>query len=1145
MMICKRTIAIALLLSLTLLITASAALAAGKDDAAQQWIELRSVAAERAQDPAVAKKAEEQARIAAELAANQKTETPWPADSRLSPAGTARPLYDPRVSVLLTEGFESGAVPPPGWSSIVNNAWTWVAANVDPFEGTYHADCEYDPNLVPQNEWLQSPMLNLSSVTTDIRVEFYWFMSYYWGVDPFNNYDIQLWVSSDGGATFPTKLWDESAQGVFSSWTYYKASVSLSAYIGEPDVVLGFRYVGVDGAEASLDFINVTDDAPPVLGPGDNCADPEKIDLPGGLPYANSNMTCGRGNDYSETCLGSYDGGEDIVYEITVTSPITVDIKLDPLGTTWTGMTVDDMCPPDGSCLVVKTNGGSSAPMSALGVVLAPGTYYLMVDTWPTPDCVPAFNLAITESVTGNPGDNCANPLKIDIPTLPYSDLGQTTCGRLNHYDATCLGSYDNGEDIIYEVTVTSPVTVDITLDPHGTDYTGFVIDAACPPGGTGCIGSSTSSGTTPHTIYAVSLTPGTYYIMVDTWPTPNCIPIFDLHITAAGGGPANDNWQDAEKVDNVTDLPFCTAGGSLDGPGDDDCNDCANVWYCYTASCNGRVTVDLCGSDYDSKLGVYDGCGEPTLANQLACNDDACGLQSTVEFIAVAGHEYLIEVGGYLGSSCAVGCGDISISCALLCQVDIPVGSTSEGETCGDNTNGGCNSPTPVFRPIACGETVHGTGWFDGSTRDTDWYLLTLTGYNQVTFTVQAEFDALIGPLETTVPGSSNCADLTGYISPAAFPLECQSGSVTFTVGPGSYLLFVAPIFGGTVVCPADYWASVTCVPVAPAYCDAAGGTCDEYISNVTVGSINNSSDCNNYGDYTALSTSMNIGTAYPITVANGYPYTADQCGIWVDWNHDADFFDANETIVVSGTPGGGPYSGSITPPASAVAGATRLRARITYTGAVSPCGTTQYGEVEDYTVVVVPSSNPLQMGLDPDPIYAAMAHPVEPHCVDIYIGGELTPGHGPGDVNLASLLVNGTLPAVQSELLPSHPGFTGAVLHICVDMAAFVGGYGILYNTTTQSYSVSGAMSDASPFLVNSNFSFVGHISGDVNMDRKVNVLDLTYIVQRIFFGGPMYLDPIGADINADGSQGNVMDLTYIIDYFFRGGPPPAELK
>jgi len=137
--------------------------------------------------------------------------------------------------------------------------------------------------------------------------------------------------------------------------------------------------------------------------------------------------------------------------------------------------------------------------------------------------------------------------------------------------------------------------------------------------------------------------------------------------------------------------------------------------------------------------------------------------------------------------------------------------------------------------------------------------------------------------------------------------------------------------------------------------YCAASGGN-DEYISQVTVGTINNATtySAGGYGDYTYLSTDMGIGGGYGITVTNGSPYASDQCGIWVDWNQDMDFNDANETITVTGTPGTGPYTATIIPPAGATLGNTRMRVRIMYTGTLDPCGATSYGEVEDYTVNV-----------------------------------------------------------------------------------------------------------------------------------------------------------------------------------------------
>ena len=105
--------------------------------------------------------------------------------------------------------------------------------------------------------------------------------------------------------------------------------------------------------------------------------------------------------------------------------------------------------------------------------------------------------------------------------------------------------------------------------------------------------------------------------------------------------------------------------------------------------------------------------------------------------------------------------------------------------------------------------------------------------------------------------------------------------------------------------------------------YCGASSDDCYEYISRVRVGSIDNSSDCNNYADYTSISTGMQVGTGYPVTVTNGGAFPGDQCGIWVDWNQDMVFNDANEQIAVADGPE--TFTATITPPNDANLGDTR----------------------------------------------------------------------------------------------------------------------------------------------------------------------------------------------------------------------------
>jgi hypothetical protein len=138
-------------------------------------------------------------------------------------------------------------------------------------------------------------------------------------------------------------------------------------------------------------------------------------------------------------------------------------------------------------------------------------------------------------------------------------------------------------------------------------------------------------------------------------------------------------------------------------------------------------------------------------------------------------------------------------------------------------------------------------------------------------------------------------------------------------------------------------------------AYCAASGGACDEYIVRVQLNEIDNMTTCSGYANYTNLSTSMKVGTSYEIIVTNGaLQWPDDQCGLWVDWNQN-EVFDPSEEIPMNGTPGVGPYTAQITPPIGAKSGATRLRTRITYNQTPVPCGTTSYGEVEDYTVNVM----------------------------------------------------------------------------------------------------------------------------------------------------------------------------------------------
>ena len=138
--------------------------------------------------------------------------------------------------------------------------------------------------------------------------------------------------------------------------------------------------------------------------------------------------------------------------------------------------------------------------------------------------------------------------------------------------------------------------------------------------------------------------------------------------------------------------------------------------------------------------------------------------------------------------------------------------------------------------------------------------------------------------------------------------------------------------------------------------YCSAGGGQ-DEYISDVEFASISNISGTAGYTDFTNISTDLVISQYYPITVNNGTAYQSDQCGVWIDWNQDLDFDDPDEFFILDINAVGAYFTSTITVPATALLGETTMRIRIMFMGQLSPCGMSIYGEVEDYSVNVIPN--------------------------------------------------------------------------------------------------------------------------------------------------------------------------------------------
>ncbi|MFO0829526.1 MAG: S8 family serine peptidase [Phycisphaerales bacterium] len=290
--------------------------------------------------------------------------------------------------------------------------------------------------------------------------------------------------------------------------------------------------------------------------------------------------------------------------------------------------------------------------------------------------------------------DNCSNAITITDGVWAFDNIHATTDGLANGM-CNFFGDNQIYSDVWYRWT--APCTGVLTVSTCGTATfdTKIAVYGQNVLGGCGCPGTNpfTSapmlacaddtdgcSGNT--TTLSVNVTAGDCYK----------IRIGSYSATAQGSGTfvvscvvPNDNCGDAIPISNGV-TSFSNIGATTDGPANATCNFSgydqigADVWYLYTATCTGPLTISTCGTaNFDTKIAIYGqnifgSCGCPGGlfgAPILGCNDDAsgcAGFTSSLTVDVTAGKCYRIRVGGYQG---AQGSGTLSITCGA-CVGDI-----------------------------------------------------------------------------------------------------------------------------------------------------------------------------------------------------------------------------------------------------------------------------------------------------------------------------------------------------------------------------------------------------------------------------------------------------------------------------------------
>jgi len=213
------------------------------------------------------------------------------------------------------------------------------------------------------------------------------------------------------------------------------------------------------------------------------------------------------------------------------------------------------------------------------------------------------------------------------------------------------------------------------------------------------------------------------------------------------------------------------------------------------------------------------------------------------------------------------------------------------------------------------------------------------------------------------TWAASTDNVGVTGYDVYQGATLKASVTSASYSVtglsASTAYSFYVVAKDAAGNISTASNTVSVTTSAVTISYCASQGNSiADEKIGKVVFGTINNTSTTTTgYTNFTALSTDVNRGSAYTITITPSWTSSTypEGYGVWIDYNQDGDFTDSGEqawTLAASTTT---PVSGTFTIPSTATLGATRMRVSMKYNGIPTACEAFSYGEVEDYTVNII----------------------------------------------------------------------------------------------------------------------------------------------------------------------------------------------
>jgi bacillolysin len=233
------------------------------------------------------------------------------------------------------------------------------------------------------------------------------------------------------------------------------------------------------------------------------------------------------------------------------------------------------------------------------------------------------------------------------------------------------------------------------------------------------------------------------------------------------------------------------------------------------------------------------------------------------------------------------------------------------------------------------------------------------------------------------------NGLNLVGTPTGTSFTVTGLQGSTTYT-----FTVKARDVVGNLSL--ESNSVSVTTLITVPTYCNSQGNSVvDELIGRVQLGTIDNTSTGGTgYTDFTAISTELVLGSNQTIIITPTWTGTIypEAYAVFIDYNSDADFNDPGETVYTRAATTTTPISGSFTIPLTANLGATRMRVSMRYNALPTPCQTFDYGQVEDYTVILTSPNTVVSTKINIEGFYDTATHAMRPVMANQGLGSSNT---------------------------------------------------------------------------------------------------------------------------------------------------------